>query len=394
MSLATSNSCVTLLLCRPGQKDQPLPGGHAEGFGETFLGLFEKYTQTLRRTLCRPTLPTQLLRTVSLACWSRTPSWPAMPAAPGTPQIGAEVKLGLLTVAFPDQSLDEVAEWASRKRDIDARGSLPAPRRGRRPTVQRGMSYRRNRPQREQGQGHRGQAGRLRGRHQCPGYYPNPLHPDPETKDQALEHIRAVIKGASLLQVPVVNTFIGNDRHATPKENFRQFQKTWPDVVRFARDHGVKIAIENCPMLFSEDEWPGGHNLAFSPAVWRAMFEAIGDDTLGLNLDPSHLLWQMIDMERVVDEFGSRIYHVHAKDMEIDRDGLYNYGIMRSALAGNARGCRGCGARSDFPRFISALYRTVTTMSCAWSTKTAVSRARSSWSRAVSCWLATSWSRG
>ena len=106
----------------------------------------------------------------------------------------------------------------------------------------------------------------------------------------------------------------------------------WPDIVRHAADHGVKIAIENCPMIFSDDEWPGGNNLMYAPATWRDVFGALDGDTLGLNLDPSHLVWQMIDYERVVREFGERIYHVHAKDMEIDRDGLYDRGVMSAGI--------------------------------------------------------------
>ena len=130
--------------------------------------------------------------------------------------------------------------------------------------------------------------------------------------------------------MPVVNTFIGNDKD-------RPSRRTSPSSRRcgrtsYAADHGVKIAIENCPMIFSADEWPGGNNLMYAPATWRDVFAALDGDTLGLNLDPSHLVWQMIDYERAVREFGSRIYHVHAKDMEIDRDGLYDRGVMSAGM--------------------------------------------------------------
>ena len=86
----------------------------------------------------------------------------------------------------------------------------------------------------------------------------------------------------------------------------------WPKLVRYAGEHKVKIAIENCPMIFSDDEWPGGLNLAYSPAIWREMFRIIPDANFGLNLDPSHLLWQQIDYARVIQDFGERIFHVHA----------------------------------------------------------------------------------
>jgi hypothetical protein len=74
----------------------------------------------------------------------------------------------------------------------------------------------------------------------------------------------------------------------------------------------VRIGIENCPMLFTADEWPGGKNLAISPAVWRRMFEEIPSDHFGLNYDPSHLVWQQMDEVAPIREFADRIFHVHA----------------------------------------------------------------------------------
>jgi sugar phosphate isomerase/epimerase len=87
-------------------------------------------------------------------------------------------------------------------------------------------------------------------------------------------------------------------------------------IVRLAKERSVKIAIENCPMIFSYDEWPGGNNLASTPAIWRKMWEIIPENNFGLNLDPSHLVLQMIDYDRVVREFGPKIFHVHAKPFQ------------------------------------------------------------------------------
>jgi len=137
-----------------------------------------------------------------------------------------------------------------------------------------------------------------------------------------------VIQAAEMLEVPVVGTFIGRDKDKSTTANFEEFAKVWPPLVKFAREHHVKVAIENCPMIFSMDEWPGGNNLATAPAIWRKMWEIIPDDNFGLNLDPSHLVWQMIDYIRVVKEFKDRIFHVHAKDLHIDREGLYQNGIL------------------------------------------------------------------
>ncbi|HZD55124.1 MAG TPA: sugar phosphate isomerase/epimerase [Anaerolineales bacterium] len=160
------------------------------------------------------------------------------------------------------------------------------------------------------------------------GYYPNPLDPDPDHRETVIAHLKKVIEAAALLEVPVVGTFIGKDKNKTVPQNLEDYAKIWPPIVKFARDRSIKIAIENCPMIFSYDEWPGGNNLATTPAIWREMWEIIPDDNFGLNLDPSHLILQMIDYERVVREFAGKIFHVHAKDLHIDREGLYNNGVL------------------------------------------------------------------
>ncbi len=160
------------------------------------------------------------------------------------------------------------------------------------------------------------------------GYYPNPLDPNPEHRRIVVDHLRRVIAAAPLLDVKVVNTFIGRDPARSVEENWPAVQSLWPDLVQFAELNGVKIGIENCPMLFSNDEWPGGKNLAISPAIWRDLFAEIPSSHLGLNFDPSHLIWQQIDYVRCIREFAPRIVHVHAKDTHIDRDRLYEQGIF------------------------------------------------------------------
>ena len=187
------------------------------------------------------------------------------------------------------------------------------------------------------------------------GYYPNPLHPDIEHRTAVIEHLEKVITAAAMMDVPVVNTFIGADQAKTQAENWTEALKVWPRIVEHAAGQGVKIAIENCPMIFSNDEWPSGHNLAHSPAMWRVMFETF-DETVGLNLDPSHLVWQMIDIERAIGEFGERIYHVHAKDLEIDEDGLYEHGVMSLGIGWQVPRLPGLGD-VDWQAFMSALYR-------------------------------------
>jgi sugar phosphate isomerase/epimerase len=187
------------------------------------------------------------------------------------------------------------------------------------------------------------------------GYYPNPLHPDPEHRAAVKDHLLKVITAASLMGVPVVNTFIGADGSKTQRDNWEDARKVWPEIVAHAAGAGVKIAIENCPMIFSHDEWPAGHNLAYSPAMWRTMFEEFGE-TVGLNFDPSHLVWQMIDVEAAVAEFGHRFYHFHAKDLMVDRRGLFEHGILSLGIGWQVPRLPGLG---DVPwgRLFSALYR-------------------------------------
>ncbi len=160
------------------------------------------------------------------------------------------------------------------------------------------------------------------------GYYPNPLDPNPEYRRAVIDHLKKVIRAAPLLGVSVVNTFIGRDHAKSVEDNWPAFRAVWPDIVREAEGAGVKLALENCPMLFSQNEWPGGKNLAISPAIWQRIFQEIPSPNLGLNFDPSHLVWQHIDYVRCIREFGPRIVHVHAKDTRIDRDRLYSQGIL------------------------------------------------------------------
>lgn len=186
------------------------------------------------------------------------------------------------------------------------------------------------------------------------GYYPNPLHPDAEHRETVIGHLKKVIEAAAMLEVPVVGTFVGKDKNKTVPQNLEDFAKIWPPIVKFAGERGVKIAIENCPMIFSYDEWPGGNNLASSPAIWRKMWEIIPDDNFGLNLDPSHLVLQMIDYERVVREFASKIFHVHAKDLHIDLEGLYNHGVFSQGMGWQVPRLPGLGDM-NWAKFFAAL---------------------------------------
>ncbi|MHA1565300.1 MAG: sugar phosphate isomerase/epimerase family protein, partial [Alphaproteobacteria bacterium] len=160
---------------------------------------------------------------------------------------------------------------------------------------------------------------------------------------------------AGAMGVPVVNTFCGGDGSKHVDANWEIATEVWPDIVAFARDSGVKITFENCPMIFSYDEWPGGHNIAHSPYIWRRIIEAWGD-TVGLNFDPSHLVWLMIDQTRFIKEFGANILHMQAKDVMIDRDGLYERGSFSSGMGWQIPRIPGLGD-VDWQVIFSGLYR-------------------------------------
>lgn len=264
------------------------------------------------------------------------------------------MKLGLFTAAFPNQSLEEIAQWAAAN-DFETLeiACWPLSKAERRYAGVTHIDVTNISLQ---------EAGQIKDnllKHNLSisalGYYPNPLDPDPNTQSHTINHLKIVIGAAKLLGVDIVGTFIGRDQHKNIDQNFDTFAKIWPDIVHFAGDNNVKIAIENCPMIFSNDEWPGGKNLAATPAIWRRMWEIIPDENFGLNLDPSHLILQMIDYQRVVHDFGRRIFHVHAKDLMIDWNGVYNHGVLSQGMGWQIPRLPGLGdVRWD--KFIAALY--------------------------------------
>jgi sugar phosphate isomerase/epimerase len=160
------------------------------------------------------------------------------------------------------------------------------------------------------------------------GYYPNPLDPEKEKSDFYVEHIKKVIDAAARLDVGIMNTFIGADPAKNDDQNFESFRKLWPSLIKYAEDKNIKIGIENCPMFFTADEWPSGKNLAHSPALWRRIFNEIPSKNFGLNYDPSHLIWQMMDYVKPIFEFRDRIFHIHIKDAKVLWDRINDVGIL------------------------------------------------------------------
>ena len=187
------------------------------------------------------------------------------------------------------------------------------------------------------------------------GYYPNPLDPSPEVSRRAVDHLKRVILAAEKLGLQNANTFIGRDWTQTVDDNWPRFLKVWRPLIRFAEDHGVKVGIENCPMLFTRDEWPGGKNLATTPVIWRRMFSDISSKNFGLNYDPSHFVLQQMDPVSPLREFKDKLFHLHAKDMIVHPERLNEVGIFAVPKEWHTPRIPGFGA-IDWSRFMGTLY--------------------------------------
>lgn len=265
------------------------------------------------------------------------------------------MQLGILTAPFAQSQLDEVAGWAA-SAGFQSLEIACWPSTGGEKRRYAGTAHL---PVEEMTRGRGAEImGMLAGKGLSVsglGYYPNPLHSDAAHRDAVIGHLKRVITAAGMMGVGVVNTFVGGDRTLTVDQNWARAVEIFGPIVAHARDSGVTLAFENCPMIFSNDEWPGGHNIAYAPRIWRRIFETWGD-AVGMNYDPSHLVWQMIDAGRFVREFGPQMVHVHAKDLMIDRDGLYDHGILSAGMGWQVPRMPGLG-EVDWPGFFANLYR-------------------------------------
>jgi len=163
-------------------------------------------------------------------------------------------------------------------------------------------------------------------------FYPNNLDGNLEKRAAAVEHLKKVIRASAKLGVNMVTTFIGRDQTKTVEENLELVKQMWPPILQLAEQLGVRVAIENCPMLFGPDQWPGGQNLFTTPELWRKIFEILPSKNLGINYDPSHFVWQMVDYIAPLYEFRDKIFHVHIKDIKLYREKLARVGVMAYPL--------------------------------------------------------------
>jgi sugar phosphate isomerase/epimerase len=265
------------------------------------------------------------------------------------------MKLGFLTAPFPDTPLGEVAEWAGTNGFESLEIACWPPSKG----ATRRYAGTSHIDVTDLSEARAGEIVDEVASHGLTisglGFYPNPMHPDAEVREAAIAHQKLVIEACARMKVPYFNTFLGGDSALNVDANWERALEIWPPIVEHAKAHGVRITIENCPMIFSYDEWPAGNNIAWSPYIWRRIIGEWGD-TIGLNYDPSHLVWLMIDQERFIREFGPSIWHVQAKDVEINRDGLYERGVLSGGIGWQIPRLPGLG-EAPWNRIFAALWR-------------------------------------
>ena len=177
-------------------------------------------------------------------------------------------------------------------------------------------------------------------------YYPNTMDGDLEKREANIKHLYKVIDAGQKLGINLVTTFIGRDQNKNVEENLELVKEIWVPIVKYAEEKGVRIAIENCPMLFDGDQWPGGQNLMTTPVIWRKVFDILDSDYIGINYDPSHFVWQMIDYIQPI--------HGHYKDIKLLKEKLKECGTMAYPLQYMKPKLPGLGD-VDWGKYVSAL---------------------------------------
>jgi sugar phosphate isomerase/epimerase len=168
----------------------------------------------------------------------------------------------------------------------------------------------------------------------------NLLTPDLSLREERITWFRLTIEACARLGVGTVVTFAGSafgmhfwgvpgvgDNHPSNRvaDNLRIFREVYEPLAGFAEERGVRIAFETAGRGGAEG------NLAHSPELWDRMFEAVSSAAIGLSFDPSHLVWlQIPHIPDVIRAYGSRIYHVDGKDIELLPARLAQQGILGS----------------------------------------------------------------
>lgn len=168
--------------------------------------------------------------------------------------------------------------------------------------------------------------------------------------DETLDAYRAVFDLAEMMGVPTVASMSGFRADRDWDGNLALFAERFGPVAEEAERRGLRVALEN---------WVGfGGRLPFrpvnmggSPDIWDDLFERVPSRSLGIEFDPSHLVWQGIDHLRALREYAERIFHVHAKDTELLPEQRYRTGINGQSYRFRIPGY----GEIDWAAFVSAL---------------------------------------
>lgn len=214
------------------------------------------------------------------------------------------MQIGFYTAIFGDQSIEGVARWA-------ARAGFP--------TLELDVASHMRQPEQARAVV---EAVRREGVDVCAfSGFGNLLDADRANRDRARALLDAAVDAAMDSGVRAVVTFPGRDDTMSEGENYRHLADYFASLAERAAQGNVKVLIEN---------WPGPHSdfVATTPAGWARLFELTPAPNVGLNFDPSHLLWQGINPELALREVADRVFLAHAKDMQIYPDRLQQAGYF------------------------------------------------------------------
>ena len=154
----------------------------------------------------------------------------------------------------------------------------------------------------------------------------NLMDADPEKRQRNIDYMKNVIKNVKYLGTNIITTNTWGSLDVPAEESIPLFKESFSYIVKMAEDEGVKIALENCPHYVG---FPlHVRNIGYSPEMMEALFYAVDSPALGIEYDPSHLVWLGIDYLRYLRQFSHKLFAIHAKDTEILEEGLYKYGII------------------------------------------------------------------
>ena len=140
-----------------------------------------------------------------------------------------------------------------------------------------------------------------------------PIATDAAARTEAVAEARRALDYAAAEQISIA--WLGHQM--APDLGFDANVRLFADGVAPVLDHAQRVGVR----LVMENWADGGRNLAYAPAHWEAIFDAVPHEALGLCFDPSHLAWLGIDYLRAAREFGARIYHAHAEGHRVPAGG-------------------------------------------------------------------------